>query len=89
LVDTTNPRDRSAHQIAIDYYTSASVCRYLSWPWMTSLPKTNADAACVARAQSMPLRQTRSGWVLEDFNRVAVEHRDDGTGEVSEADRGE
>ncbi len=27
--------------------------------------------------------------VVEDFNRVAVEHRDNGTGEVSEADREE
>ena len=55
--------------------TSAMVRPYLSWPWvwrMTSLPKTNADAACFARlpkawpcsGQSMPLRRTRSAWVL-------------------------
>ena len=55
--------------------TSAKVRPYLSWPWvwrMTSLPKTNADAACFARSpkawpssgQSIPLSLIGSGWVL-------------------------
>ena len=79
---------------------STRVHPYLSWPWvwrMTSLPKTTADPACLARVpkawpfsgQSMPLRRTRSGWVLYRTLMVSPSRTEmRGASEVSETEIG-
>ena len=60
---------------------------YLSAPWVLSVtvsPKTKAEAACLAflRAVDPAEADALRVLVVQDFDGVAVEDGDDGTGEV-------
>jgi len=62
---------------------------YLSWPWIwivTSFPKASSEAACLAflRAIDATAANAFGVVVVQNFEGVAVEDGDDGTGEVGE-----